>query len=532
MLAIIESKLDTSINNGEIYISGYVFVRKDRTRHGGGVLIYIKENLSYLNRCDLVSSRLEMICLEIKLPCNRSFLVTTWYRPPGSFLDLFDDYANFIEKCDCENKQLIILGDMNCDYSKNLPESHTKKLQFISCAYQLEQLILEPTRVTNISATQVDLLLTNDTRNIAQSGVIRISLSDHSLIYVVRKFSIPKRRHVLKQVRNLKHFEEDFISDLQNIPWREIESLEDPNIAWKKWESNFNEVLNRHAPFTHKRTRSFSLPWLNSSIKKNMYVRDYHKKQFVKHRSQYHWKLYQTARNKVNIEMRKSKSRYYQQKIEECEKTNPKATWRLINNLTGKSHKSNYVTEIELDNGSVVSGSDISEAFNDYFINIGPKLADESTSNSINNDVDKYLKNSKLNLPFFNFSDISIEDVSTLKHLQTSKSTGLDNIPAKMLKIAAHVIAPSLTYIFNLSVSTGIFVDDWKDARVNPVYKEGCRRNIGNYRPVSILPIVSKVFEKEVFRQLYQYLNESSLLSKFQSGFRPLLHFISFNSNV
>ena len=74
----------------------------------------------------------------------------------------------------------------------------------------------------------------------------------------------------------------------------------------------------------HKRTRSFSLPWLNSSIKKNMYVRDYHKKQFVKHRSLYHWKLYQTARNKVNIEMRKSKLRYFQQKIEECEKTNLK----------------------------------------------------------------------------------------------------------------------------------------------------------------------------------------------------------------
>ena len=87
VLAINESKLDNSINNGEIYISGYVFVRKDRTRHGGGVLIYKKENLSYLNRCDLVSSRLEIICLEIKLPCNRSFLVTTWYRPPGSSLD-------------------------------------------------------------------------------------------------------------------------------------------------------------------------------------------------------------------------------------------------------------------------------------------------------------------------------------------------------------------------------------------------------------------------------------------------------------
>ena len=115
---------------------------------------------------------------------------------------------------------------MNCDYSKNPLESHAKKLQFISRAYQLKQLILEPKRVTNTSATQIDLLFTNDTRNIAQSGVIHVSLSDHSLIYVVRKFSIPKRRQVLKQVRNLKHFsEEDFISDLQNIPWHEIESL-------------------------------------------------------------------------------------------------------------------------------------------------------------------------------------------------------------------------------------------------------------------------------------------------------------------
>jgi hypothetical protein len=87
-------------------------------------------------------------------------------------------------------------------------------------------------------------------------------------------------------VRNFKHFREaDFISDLQNMPWHEIESTKDPNIAWKKWESSFNEVLNRHAPLIHKRVRSSSLPWLNSSIKRQMYTRDYHKKQFVKHRS-------------------------------------------------------------------------------------------------------------------------------------------------------------------------------------------------------------------------------------------------------
>ena len=111
--------------------------------------------------------------------------------------------------------------------------------------------------------------------------------------------------------------------------------------------------------------------------------------------------------------------------------------------------------------------------------------------------------------------------LKTLRHLNVSKGTGLDKIPAKMLRIAADIIAPSLTYIFNLSILTGVFVDNWKDARVIPIHKEGDRRTLGNYRPISILPIVSKVFEKEIFKQLYKHLNENNLISKFQSGFRP-----------
>ena len=111
--------------------------------------------------------------------------------------------------------------------------------------------------------------------------------------------------------------------------------------------------------------------------------------------------------------------------------------------------------------------------------------------------------------------------MNTLRHLNVSKGTGLDKTPAKMLRIPADIIAPSLTYIFDLSISTGVFVDNWKDARVIPIYKEDDRRTLGNYRPISILPIVIKVFEKEVFKQLYKHLNDNNLISKFQSGFRP-----------
>ena len=118
--------------------------------------------------------------------------------------------------------------------------------------------------------------------------------------------------------------------------------------------------------------------------------------------------------------------------------------------------------------------------------------------------------------------NVALTCTCTLKNFKVSKSTGLDKIPAKVLKIASSIIAPSLTFIFNLSLSSGIFIDDWKNALVWPVYKGNDRRDMGNYRPVSILPIISKVFEKEVFQQLYHYLKVNSILSKFQSGFRPL----------
>ena len=87
--------------------------------------------------------------------------------------------------------------------------------------------------------------------------------------------------------------------------------------------------------------------------------------------------------------------------------------------------------------------------------------------------------------------------------------------------MAADSIAPSLTFIFNLSLSSGIFVNEWKYARVTPIFKSDDRKLPENHRPISILPVISKVYEKEVFRQLYTYLSDKALLSDFQSGFRP-----------
>ena len=255
-----------------------------------------------------------------------------------------------------------------------------------------------------------------------------------------------------------------------------------------------------------------------------MHNRDFHKKQSIKHDSEYHWRLYQTLRNRVNSEIRKKKSCYFREKLEECNRNDPKNTWKLINSLTGRRNISNPIKEIKINGQTITNNEDIAEAFNDFFINIGPKLASDETRISPNN-VSTYLKphdSNQSNSPSFHFTYVPVENVlMTLRRLKVSKSSSIDKIPAKMLRIAADIIAPSLTYIFNLSLSTGEFVDDWKIARVTPIHKDGSRQIVGNYRPISVLPIISKIFEKEIFQQLYKHMNENNLISKFQFGFRP-----------
>ena len=92
---------------------------------------------------------------------------------------------------------------------------------------------------------------------------------------------------------------------------------------------------------------------------------------------------------------------------------------------------------------------------------------------------------------------------------------------ARLLKDAAPVIVSSLTFIINLSIRSGIFPDDWKIAKVTPIYKDENKTNPNNYRPISVLSAVAKLIERIIFDQFYSYLAKHNLLTESQSGFRP-----------
>ena len=100
------------------------------------------------------------------------------------------------------------------------------------------------------------------------------------------------------------------------------------------------------------------------------------------------------------------------------------------------------------------------------------------------------------------------------------KATGLDRILARLLKDSAAVTTQTITFLVNLSLTTGIVPDEWKQARVVPLHKSGGQEVMDNYRPISILPVISKRAEKAVNVQLQQYLHHHGLLNAFQSGFR------------
>ena len=148
----------------------------------------------------------------------------------------------------------------------------------------------------------------------------------------------------------------------------------------------------------------------------------------------------------------------------------------------------------------------MAEAFNEHFTNIAQVLAQEVPAAEVNPEF--YLSYTD---EAFCLKTPSLDVVFNLLRKideKIKKATGLDMIPSKFLKMAASIVAPSLTAMFTTSILTAIYPTEWKTARVTPVFKKGVNSNLNNYSPISVIPVVSKVFAKNVYDQLYQYLTD------------------------
>ena len=220
---------------------------------------------------------------------------------------------------------------------------------------------------------------------------------------------------------------------------------------------------------------------------------------------------------KENI--RAAKRKYYF-KTFTAQKNDMKKTWKTINEtLNRKINKSKFPSEFIINNRSIADHKEIADQFNIFFSNIGSNLSHSIEIVDNTSDFTDYLNNPTEHR--FNFNVITeSETLSIINKLKSKNSSGKDEISNNLLKSIKDEIGKPLTIIINQSLRTGIFPDALKIAKMKPLYKKGDNFCLNNYRPISLLPTISKIFERVMFTQMYSYLNSNFLLSEQQYGFR------------
>ena len=247
-------------------------------------------------------------------------------------------------------------------------------------------------------------------------------------------------------------------------------------------------------------------------------------RQVKKHPNNTSLMLYYTKyKNTFTKILRLTKINFYQNKINSVA-SNPKLTWRLINEITNKNvDKAKEINSIQI-NKQILYATDepqkIANIFNTFFVDIGSKLAENNIVED--NPIAEVIPlngNSYDNI--FNDKITETDILLTLKTLKDDTAAGVDKITVKLLKTIINSILGPLLHIYNLSIKYCLFPEKFKIAVVAPLFKGGNRTEINNYRPISMIVNFAKLLEKIIKNRLMKYLESNNLLSKNQFGFRP-----------
>ncbi|KAL9970767.1 hypothetical protein ACROYT_G023189 [Oculina patagonica] len=378
---------------------------------------------------------------------------------------------------------------------------------------------------SSISKTCLDHIFTNYPQRISSVLAHTCGLSDHLPVFAVRKYARknggpPKSIHTIRY-RDMKGLDmEKFNQSIQEAPWDAVFVFENIDDVVHAWEQTFNTVLESHCPWREKRVkRETQSPWMSKSVLKQLHSRDHLLKVARRTNSPDDWANYRLARNKAVFSLREAKREFYSKSLEE-NRNNASAIWKCIKTLTGASKNNCGITKLEIGERVVEDSKDISEQFNTYFSTIADKL--RSTMAQAPFSLSKLLSfvesRKDLDVVFSAPQITSTQVARIIMKINPNKASGVDKISARVLRIPA--IAPSIAKLTNLSLSSGTFPQRWKLAKVTPLFKKGDRTDPSNFRPISILPVLSKVIERHMHDSLYTYLNDNNLLYSRQSGFR------------
>ena len=517
-------KIDYNFKSN-ISIEGYVNFFTPSYTNKGGTGIYIKSSYDSLERNDLnvCNADFESTWVEIKNKKSKNIICGCIYRHPRSDLKEFLEY---MEKCvsilSGENKDVYISGDFNVDLLKMDNNTSYQDFYSILTSHSYLPLIVNPTRVTNTSATVIDNIFTNCFDYNQTSGNILITISEHfpQFASILRKKVDLKSTHIYQ--RNYAKFStEAFREDIAIQNWEN--NLVDVNDQFNDFYWRLDKCVDRHAPMkklSNKDLKLKSKPWITSEIIRLIKQRD---KLFARKKRQPNnenvSKIYKLFRNRVTRELKKSKKKYYTNYFE-VNKNDIKNTWKGIKSIINTNNViSPKISQLNINGKIIDDPQGIANGVNNFFVNVGPNTEKEIPLTPPDRIAPVYyLKNRNQ----FNFivAHISTEEILDIIKSLENKSTGPSSIPIKLLSLIPDLIVLPICRIINTSFTTGVFPDALKIVKVIPIHKGGSTQDMNNFRPISLLSIFDKIMEKLMHKRLYQFLEEHNILFENQFGFR------------
>lgn len=488
------------------YTHYYNFRQNSR---GGGVSIFVHNNLKH----NLIDQKAEEDNHYLWIHISKfSLNIGAVYKPERTNLKNFiETYSAQIQRM----KRSVVFGDFNVNLL--ISDNSTRKYKNIykENGYRIINKI-DPqycTRETETTRTILDHVCSNLKDHSFHLAIVDSAMSDHKHIYFeIQSYQPPTPKKIsytaLDYNKLYKHFQraQETQSDISYE--RLIHNL---TFSIKQSQTTKTKVLNPPRK-----------DWINKEIIKglenrNKLWRDYKKDTSNKEIEQ----NFRKQKNEMTELIQKTKNTYYHKCFESTAKK-PRKMWELINDLSKNKIKDfSGPDKLIADSGEITDKQEICEEFNSYFSSIGTTLANEIPSRYHIHRTLRPTPSSTQSPELHEITPVNTDEiVKIIDSLDPNTSCGIDGISTKAIKCVKSLIVDDLTKCINHCFEIGTFPDNLKIAKVSPIYKSGTKSDPSNYRPISVLPTLSKIFEKILHSRLETFLNSINFFYKNQYGFR------------
>lgn len=538
VLCLTETWLTDTDESKAFLISGYdQFIVKNRDTKGGGVMIQIRSDFSLIE--ELSHNFEEAVFSLIEKNGMKMKILTVYNKPRNNKQEFLLAFDEFLELNTNDTVPTIICGDFNI----NILETNqlTQNYKNIIKANGFELNDLPATRVTDSTATCIDHFIHQNIPEVSVTVLEQQNFSDHypvlfswSINYLPsNSVKIFRDTSFLKNSKKLKNYQENLKMNLVNIEKQIFSS--NVQLGFKFFHNTFVKTMNTFAPLKKLRLQDKIKPkWMNNRIKNLRCKRNHAYYKWKKSRQTHELQRFQLLREKFERYIKMSKKAYFSRMFQSSI-GDSRQTYKLLNDLNGKNICNRNAPRLADCKKENPTDEDIANCFNKYFVEIGQSISDKIPASD-----EIKLEDQQQSIFMHPTDEFEVTDI--INQLDNKSSSGDDDISNLILKASTPVIVPYLVHLINLSIKEGTFPSILAKAKVFPLHKDGSKSEMCNYRPISLLNTISKVFERVIFNRVYSYFEKFSLFTTHQYGFRKkhstidvLVDFtekIRFSSNV